>query len=100
MKPIMYHYVRPNAKDLPYFPYLRLADFERQLDEFERAYGFVGRDAFLRWSEGGSAPDGALLTFDDGLRDHAEFVTAHAFRPRPLRFVLCALRPGNDGPYS
>ena len=74
MKPIMYHYVRPNATDLPYFPYLRLADFERQLDEFERAYGFVGRDAFLRWSEGGSAPDGVLLTFDDGLRDHAEFV--------------------------
>jgi peptidoglycan/xylan/chitin deacetylase (PgdA/CDA1 family) len=41
---------------------------------FERDYGFVGRDAFLRWSEGGPAPEGVLLTFDDGLRDHAEFV--------------------------
>jgi peptidoglycan/xylan/chitin deacetylase (PgdA/CDA1 family) len=74
VKPVMYHYVRPNAEGLPYFPYLGLADFERQLDYFERHYGFVGHDAFKRWVEGGPAPDGVLLTFDDGLRDHAEFV--------------------------
>jgi peptidoglycan/xylan/chitin deacetylase (PgdA/CDA1 family) len=74
VKPIMYHYVRPNAEDLPYFPYLSLADFKHQLDEFERTYGFADRDAFLRWTEGGPAPSGVLLTFDDGLRDHAEFV--------------------------
>ena len=47
MKPIMYHYVRPDAEGLPYFPYLSLADFERQLDEFERTYGFVGREGFF-----------------------------------------------------
>jgi peptidoglycan/xylan/chitin deacetylase (PgdA/CDA1 family) len=70
----MYHYIRPSAEDLPYFPYLRLANFERQLDDFERVYGFVTRDAFVHWVEGGPAPNGVLLTFDDGLRDHAEFV--------------------------
>jgi peptidoglycan/xylan/chitin deacetylase (PgdA/CDA1 family) len=70
----MYHYVRPKAQGLPYFPYLSLADFERQLDYFERHYGFVDRDAFRRWVEGGPAPDGVLLTFDDGLRDHLDFV--------------------------
>jgi len=70
----MYHYVRPNAGGLPYFPYLALADFERQLDMFADVYGFVGRDAFLNWTLGGSAPDGVLLTFDDGLRDHRDFV--------------------------
>ena len=70
----MYHYVRPSAGGLPYFPYLSLADFERQLDDFASVYGFVGREEFVRWAEGGPAPEGVLLTFDDGLRDHAEFV--------------------------
>ena len=70
----MYHYVRPSAAGLPRFPYLSLADFERQLDDFASKYGFVDRDAFVRWAEGGPAPDGVLLTFDDGLRDHLEFV--------------------------
>jgi peptidoglycan/xylan/chitin deacetylase (PgdA/CDA1 family) len=70
----MYHYVRPEACRLPYFPYLGLADFERQLDDFAESYGFVGREDFGRWTEGGPAPEGVLLTFDDGLRDHVEFV--------------------------
>jgi peptidoglycan/xylan/chitin deacetylase (PgdA/CDA1 family) len=79
----MYHYVRPRAEGLPHFPYLSLVDFERQLEFFDRAYGFVGRDEFLQWTEGGPAPQGVLLTFDDGLRDHAEFVLP-ALRDRGL----------------
>ena len=79
----MYHYVRPAAHGLPRFPYLSLADFERQLDDFSRSYGFVARDDFVRWTEGGPAPEGVLLTFDDGLRDHAEFVLP-ALRSRGL----------------
>jgi peptidoglycan/xylan/chitin deacetylase (PgdA/CDA1 family) len=74
VKPVMYHYVRPAADGLPYFPYLNLADFERQLDDFASLYGLVDRDAFVRWTEGGAAPGGVLLTFDDGLRDHVEYV--------------------------
>lgn len=74
MKPVMYHYVRPRAEGLPHFPYLKLADFERQLDDFGGTHGFVGRDAFVEWVAGGPAPSGVLLTFDDGLRDHRHFV--------------------------
>ena len=73
MKPVMYHYVRPCAEGLPHFPYLALADFKRQLDTFASTYGFVGRQAFVDWVEGGPSPDGVLLTFDDGLRDHRDF---------------------------
>lgn len=79
----MYHYVRPRTDGLPHFPYLSLAGFEHQLDNFGATYGIVGRDAFLHWVEGGPAPDGVLLTFDDGLRDHAEFVLP-ALRKRGL----------------
>jgi peptidoglycan/xylan/chitin deacetylase (PgdA/CDA1 family) len=74
MKTVMYHYVRPAAPGLPYLPYLSLADFERQLDLFSREYGFVSRRVFLDWLEGGPAPEGVLLTFDDGLRDHIDYV--------------------------
>jgi peptidoglycan/xylan/chitin deacetylase (PgdA/CDA1 family) len=74
MKPIMYHYVRPEAPGLPHFPYLALDDFMAQLDWFSKNYGFVDRDGFSDWLEGGEPPHGVLLTFDDGLRDHVEFV--------------------------
>ncbi|HUU94687.1 MAG TPA: polysaccharide deacetylase family protein [Phycisphaerae bacterium] len=70
----MYHYVRPRAPSLPHFPYLSLSDFERQLDYFAETYGFVGRDEFEQWVGGGPVPRGVLLTFDDGLRDHIDFV--------------------------
>jgi peptidoglycan/xylan/chitin deacetylase (PgdA/CDA1 family) len=70
----MYHYVRPSADGLPSFPYLALADFERQLDYFTGAGGFVDRNAYCAWADGGPAPEGFLLTFDDGLRDHVDFV--------------------------
>jgi peptidoglycan/xylan/chitin deacetylase (PgdA/CDA1 family) len=74
MKPVTYHYVRASEPGLPYFPYLSLVDFERQLDYFANNYGFVSRDAFTGWVAGGPIPQGVLLTFDDGLRDHVEFV--------------------------
>jgi peptidoglycan/xylan/chitin deacetylase (PgdA/CDA1 family) len=74
MKPVMYHYVRPDASGLPYFPHLALSDFERQLDHFDEHYGFVSREDFLAWVDGAPAPEGVLLTFDDGLRDHVDHV--------------------------
>jgi len=70
----MYHYVRPGVPRLPHFPFLKLADFERQLDYFADTHGLVTREEFEGWSAGGPAPKGVLLTFDDGLRDHVEHV--------------------------
>lgn len=91
MKSVMYHYVRPATPDLPYLPYLDLADFQLQLDHFQEVYGFVSRHEFACWSEGGQAPAGVLLTFDDGLRDHLEFVLP-ALRKRGLFaiFYVCS----------
>ncbi len=73
MKVVMYHYVRPST-NLAHFAYLRLKDFRHQLDWFESKWGFVRRQSFSAWLAGGQAPKGILLTFDDGLRDHVEFV--------------------------
>jgi peptidoglycan/xylan/chitin deacetylase (PgdA/CDA1 family) len=74
MKAIMYHYVRPPPEQLAYFRYLHVEDFARQLDYFAERYGFVTREQFQRARETGQVPNGVILTFDDGLADHYEYV--------------------------
>jgi peptidoglycan/xylan/chitin deacetylase (PgdA/CDA1 family) len=70
----MYHYVRPAPHDLPFFRYLHVEDFARQLDWFDRHLGFVRREEFEDACATGRVPDGVLLTFDDGLADHYDHV--------------------------
>ncbi len=69
---VMYHYVRPVENSQ--LRYLSLEDFTQQLDWLE---SFVGR--FLtedEWEDAkiGKVSDGVILTFDDGLRDHIDYV--------------------------
>ena len=77
MKAVMYHYVRPVAATPPYdYYYLALDDFRAQLDYFADEYDLIDRETFLR-AVGGDEPlsdDAVVLTFDDGLRDHYEWV--------------------------
>ena len=75
MKAVMYHYVRPDPIDMPYFRHLNLEDFQAQLDYFEKHDRLIRRDEFLDIMAGALVPeDGVLLTFDDGFSDHAEYV--------------------------
>lgn len=75
MKAIMYHYVRPEPKGLPYSRYLHLDDFRSQLDLFEREHGFLSREEFLHALKTGEpAGPGVILTFDDAFADHFDYV--------------------------
>lgn len=75
MKAIMYHYVRPAAPDFPYFRYLSLDHFKKQLDWFGKQYTFITQQEFLSCFNGAPVPRNSIvLTFDDGLLDHFEFV--------------------------
>lgn len=74
MKSIMYHYVRPYNKELPFFKNLNNNDFIQQLDFFEREFGFVKKSDFLDSFKTGIVPKGVVLTFDDGLKCHYDFV--------------------------
>jgi len=76
MKAIMYHYVRPKRAGPPDYYYLDIEDFRRQLDYLQSTYGIVDRDTFLNAMRGNRpVPDeGVVLTFDDGLLDHYQFV--------------------------
>jgi peptidoglycan/xylan/chitin deacetylase (PgdA/CDA1 family) len=75
MKAIMYHYIRPEPKGLPFFRYLHLDDFRSQLDLFEREHGFLSREDFLQALDSGDpAGPGVVLTFDDAFADHFDYV--------------------------
>ena len=74
MKAIMYHYVRPFDQELPHFKNLHIEDFSRQLDYFQSEGGFLTRDQFLHCLKGGKPNEGFVLTFDDGFKDHYQFV--------------------------
>lgn len=71
----MYHYVRWHRADLPHFRYLDADDFARQLDHLIDDGGVLSREALLSAMTAGEPVPGHVLTFDDGLTDHAEVVT-------------------------
>lgn len=90
---VNYHHVRP-APD-PEFPHLHgltLAQFRAQLDALGREFELISPEELERAARGeGELPSRAcLLTFDDGLRDHAETVLPELQR-RGLRaaFFVC-----------
>ena len=69
---IMYHYVRPaEASNLRI---LTIDNFVSQLNYIEKNFGFVNRQDWFHYQNTGELPSGALLTFDDGLKDHFNFV--------------------------
>lgn len=71
----MYHYVREGEADLPNFRYLHVSDFRRQLDYLGREFGFLPRETFLALLAGDPVEDDrVILTFDDGLLDHRQYV--------------------------
>jgi sialic acid synthase SpsE/peptidoglycan/xylan/chitin deacetylase (PgdA/CDA1 family) len=74
MKAIMYHYVRPFDEALPNFKNLHIDDFEKQLDFFEKEFGFVSKADFINSLKTGIPTTGVILTFDDGFRDHFQYV--------------------------
>ena len=73
----MYHYVREYDSRLPSFRFLDVRNFERQLDFFEKQFGFVDRDEWFQVVDRkrlGDAKGKVLLTFDDGMSCHFDYV--------------------------
>jgi peptidoglycan/xylan/chitin deacetylase (PgdA/CDA1 family) len=68
---VMYHYVRDPDEDG--LASCSVADFEGQVEHLLRHYEPLEPDALLaRARDGAPVPDGFVLTFDDGTRDHWE----------------------------
>jgi peptidoglycan/xylan/chitin deacetylase (PgdA/CDA1 family) len=77
MKAVMYHYVREYRRELPFFRFLDVRNFRKQLDFFGATYGFVTFDEWWRYLTDGTMPEipgKVLLTFDDSLSCHFRYV--------------------------
>jgi peptidoglycan/xylan/chitin deacetylase (PgdA/CDA1 family) len=86
MKAIMYHYVREYDPRFPFFRFLDVGNFEKQLDYFQETFGFVCKEEWLQALERkklGSAEGKVLLTFDDAMSCHYDYVFK-ALRKRNL----------------
>jgi peptidoglycan/xylan/chitin deacetylase (PgdA/CDA1 family) len=79
---VMYHYVRDGAR----VHARTAAELDAQLDHVAASYTVVGLDAVR---DGPLPDDACLLTFDDGLVEHAE-VVAPALARRGLTGCFCA----------
>ena len=74
MKVIMYHYVRPKSKTNGNLRYLTTDQFNKQLDYFEKNFGFLSPEEFKYYMDNKISTEKVLLTFDDGLIDHFKYV--------------------------
>ena len=74
MKAIMYHYVQPFNEKLPYFHYLNIRNFEKQILYFKSKYKFFDCNDIENFSYNNKIRNKILLTFDDGLICHSKHV--------------------------
>lgn len=77
----MYHYVRPYDERLSNLKHLHIDDFCKQLDYFQENFGFVNKQDFLSYFKAddnmlkkSQIDNGVILTFDDGLSCHYDYV--------------------------
>lgn len=70
----MYHYVREFNPEFPELNFLHVKDFCKQLDYFQKKYNILNPNELANGVQNKKLPNGIFLTFDDGLRDHFEFV--------------------------
>lgn len=76
MKIVMYHYLRNFNKNYPKLKYLNKKKFIKQLNFFERKYGVVNSIDWKKLLKNNFNTNlkKVLLTFDDGLLEHFNFV--------------------------
>lgn len=97
MKAIMYHYVRPDNKELPYFRHLHIDDFVAQIEYFGNEYGFVSKADFKSSLASGIPSKGIVLTFDDGFKDHFRFVLPELLKRNLWGIFYIPTAPLGDG---
>ena len=78
LKIVMYHYVREiEGSAYPNIKGLEIAGFRRQLDYLSKNYSMITAEQLLSFAIGEEKKlplNACLLTFDDGFKDHIQYV--------------------------
>ena len=94
---VMYHYVREIKKSAyPKIKGLEFSSFKQQLDFLEKEYNIISANqliAFLLGYEHTLPKNSCLLTFDDGYKDHINFVFSELRRRKISGCFFPPVRP-------
>ena len=75
---VMYHYLREiQNSSYPNFKGLEFSGFKRQLDYLSEQYEIISANQLIDYIRGNISrlpANSCLLTFDDGFKDHVEYV--------------------------
>jgi len=72
---IIYHYVREiKRSNYPKIKGLEIEGFKRQLNYLEKHYNIINPKDLINNTESKLRGNSCLLTFDDGLKDHIDYV--------------------------
>lgn len=72
MKSIMYHYVKNYEPEMKYFNFLEVKNFIKQINFFLNNYEIINAHDLFKINK--AAKKKLILTFDDGLKCHYEYV--------------------------
>jgi len=100
MKAVMYHYVRQFDEQHPNFRFLDVKNFRKQLDYFDANFGFVSFEEWFDFVKSGEMPkiDGkVLLTFDDAMKCHYDFVYPELVKRGLWGFFYVPTQPYTTG---
>jgi hypothetical protein len=92
IKVVMYHYVREYSDKRKKLNFLHIDDFIKQLDFFESDMGILTKEDWDRYLNG-EMVSGYLLTFDDGLIDHYNYVYPELIRRGKLGIFYVSTMP-------
>lgn len=75
-KIVMYHYVRPKESQFPEIRGLEIEGFKRQINYFKANFNFLTASQVLDciYNNTDLPENSILLTFDDGLKEHYQYV--------------------------
>ncbi|MEZ6855060.1 polysaccharide deacetylase family protein [Halodesulfovibrio aestuarii] len=98
MNAVMYHYVRSQTRNMPHFRYLHIDNFKKQLDYFQNVGHLISREEFLEAvATKKEIPDGFLLTFDDGFKDHIDYVLPELLSRNAVGLFFIPTAPYQSG---
>ena len=94
---VMYHYVRKKEKKYPNLRILEYNKFRSQIDYLCENFNILSKNEFLEIIDSKKIPykPSVLLTFDDGYKDHYDYVFPYLLKKKNFWKFLCPCKSHN-----
>jgi len=92
---VMYHYVRKKEKKYPNLRILEYNKFKSQIDYLTKNFNILSKNQFLEIVDSNKIPykPSVLLTFDDGYKDHYNYVFPYLLKKKITGSFYAPINP-------